>query len=83
MLRRNNIELAGTRPFRDHHRYIQKDINDLVMAASSSGADALITTGKDAVKMKDLEFTVPCFVAEIETVIDAADEFRQLVLTSS
>jgi tetraacyldisaccharide 4'-kinase len=83
MLRRNNIELAGTRAFQDHHRYTQKDINDLVIAASSSGADALLTTAKDAVKLKDLKFTLPCFVAEIETVIDAADEFSQLVLTSS
>ena len=82
-LARNEIVLTGKKAFRDHHRYIQDDIDDLSKAAESCGAEALLTTGKDAVKLHDLKFDLPCFIVEIETVVDDADEFKQLVLTSS
>jgi tetraacyldisaccharide 4'-kinase len=82
-LRRDGIEVTGTRAFRDHHRYTQADINDLEKAAAASGADALLTTGKDAVKLQELKFSLPCFVVEIETTVQDSDEFKQLLLTSS
>jgi tetraacyldisaccharide 4'-kinase len=81
-LRQNALELAGTKAFRDHHRYTQNDIDDLAKAAAAAGADALLTTGKDAVKLMDLNFTLPCFVVDVETVVNEADEFRRLILTS-
>jgi len=83
LLRANNIETVGTKAFRDHHRYTQKDLDDVATTAAASGADALITTGKDAVKVKDLNLKIPCYVAEAEIVIDEADEFKRLLLTSS
>jgi tetraacyldisaccharide 4'-kinase len=82
-LRRSQIEVTGTKAFRDHHRYSQDDLDELVKVAAASGAVALLTTGKDVVKLKGLKSTLPCFVAEAETTIDEADEFRKLILTSS
>ncbi len=38
--------------YRDHHNYSQTDLNDIIEAAS--GLDAIITTEKDAVKLKVL-----------------------------
>ena len=82
MLLQAQIDVVATRPFRDHHRYTQGDIDDLAENARASGAEALLTTAKDAVKLLDLKFPIPCLVTEIETVVEEVAEFRQLVLTS-
>jgi tetraacyldisaccharide 4'-kinase len=47
-LERRGIHLAGRRAFRDHHRYTHRDIAALEQAAESAGANALVTTEKDA-----------------------------------
>ena len=43
--------LAGFRTFDDHHHYSPSDLDDLAGWAKSQGADALITTQKDLVKI--------------------------------
>ncbi len=52
--------------FRDHHRYESKDVEKLAMALNRSGADYLITTEKDAVKLKGLFEALPILVLEIK-----------------
>ena len=47
-LERWGVHLAGQRAFRDHHRYTHRDIVTLEQAAKSAGANALVTTEKDA-----------------------------------
>jgi len=42
--------------FKDHYRYAQNDIDIIVQQAALPKADCLITTFKDAVKIKDLDF---------------------------
>ena len=73
---------TAERKFPDHHRYTQADIESLQQQARDSGAAALITTAKDAVKLTDLRFDIPCFVAEIDVRIDHRDAFRDLVLST-
>jgi tetraacyldisaccharide-1-P 4'-kinase len=48
--------------------------------AKQTGAMALVTTAKDAVKLKGMAFSLPCYVLEIEININEADEFQKLVL---
>ncbi|MBN1442613.1 MAG: tetraacyldisaccharide 4'-kinase [Planctomycetes bacterium] len=45
------VELAGWRAFRDHHRYTRRDLEGLQREALRVGADALVMTQKDAVKI--------------------------------
>src|SRR5436305_11830498 len=45
--------VAGTRSFRDHHRYTAADIAAIRDAARIAGAEAVVTTEKDAVKIDD------------------------------
>lgn len=40
--------------FRDHHQYTAQDVKKITEAFELSGADMLITTGKDAVKLRHL-----------------------------
>lgn len=49
-LRTQGLDVAGTKSFRDHHRYTAADIAAIKEAA---GADAIVTTEKDAVKIDD------------------------------
>jgi tetraacyldisaccharide 4'-kinase len=47
-LRRWNVQLVGTKKFRDHHRYTETELHELVVKAQSLGAKSLLTTEKDA-----------------------------------
>ncbi len=82
-LRTQEIELVGERSFRDHHHYLQSDIDEIERLVSESNADALITTAKDAVKLRGLKFEVLCYVAEIETNIDDEAAFREMILSKT
>ena len=78
-LRRAEYELALQKAFMDHHVYSQEEIDLLTREAEKAGATALITTAKDAVKLRALSFAMPCYVLESEIVIDEVEAFRQLL----
>jgi tetraacyldisaccharide 4'-kinase len=52
-LRAHGLSVIATRGFRDHHRYTAADIASLKKAAAASGAEDIVTTEKDAVKIDD------------------------------
>jgi len=79
-LRQLGYELGLERAFADHHAYSQSDVDELNQLAKQTGAMALVTTAKDAVKLKGMAFSLPCYVLEIEININEADEFQKLVL---
>ncbi|MBD3297017.1 MAG: tetraacyldisaccharide 4'-kinase [candidate division Zixibacteria bacterium] len=47
-----DVELTGFRQFPDHHRYSEDEISSIVQSARHAGADWLLTTHKDAVKIR-------------------------------
>jgi tetraacyldisaccharide 4'-kinase len=65
--------------FPDHNRYSQREIDLLIEDARRAGANSLITTAKDAVKLRALSFSLPCYVLEIEPQIENADELMRLI----
>ena len=69
-LRQENFEVMATQTFSDHHFYNQKDIAAIENKARSVSAKTLLTTAKDAVKLRDYEFELPCSVVEIEMIFD-------------
>jgi tetraacyldisaccharide 4'-kinase len=81
-LRRARYELALERSFPDHHVYSQEEIDAITRSAKDAGAEFLVTTAKDAVKLRALEFSIPCYVVEIEIEIDNSDAFGRLVSKS-
>jgi len=79
-----HLELAGyksvfQKSFKDHQVYTQNDITQLENAAKEAGAQSLLTTAKDAVKLQDLSFDIPCFSIEIEMKIENEVELRRLI----
>jgi tetraacyldisaccharide 4'-kinase len=77
------IKPAHTRAFPDHHVYTQREIDTLSSEARSRGAQALVTTAKDAVKLRSLNFQLPCYVLEIEIIFDEEDELLDQVRKAS
>jgi tetraacyldisaccharide 4'-kinase len=71
---------VGTREFDDHHDYDEADIGQLVGAARFNGAEVLVTTEKDWVKLSRFEgkFPVPVLRAELSLRFHADDEARLL-----
>ncbi len=50
-LRGLGVRLAGARRFPDHHRFRRRDLEEIVLDARQRGADALVTTEKDLVRI--------------------------------
>ena len=79
LLQREGLVITDKRVFRDHHRYTQADVSSIEEAAGKAGASALLTTAKDAVKLRHLQVGLPCYVAEINIEIQPAGEFRKII----
>jgi tetraacyldisaccharide 4'-kinase len=77
-VRRDGFELCHTRAFKDHHAYTQADVETVSREAVARGARALLTTAKDAVKLRGFDFALPCYVVEAGLEFD--DEARLLGL---
>jgi tetraacyldisaccharide 4'-kinase len=75
----NRYSLVYRKSFLDHYIYKQKDIDILVQEAKEHGAEALLTTAKDAVKLGSFEFKLPCYVVETAVEIDQEAEMIELI----
>lgn len=70
---------TGFKAFRDHHRYTPHDIADLVKTAADTGAEALLTTTKDFVKLKSLPTgNLPLLALDFE--LTPEDAFHNFIM---
>lgn len=76
---RSGFDLTYRRAFTDHHAYTQRDADEMVREAKARGAEALLTTAKDAVKLRSIRFDLPCFVVEIEFEFENEQTLRKLL----
>jgi tetraacyldisaccharide-1-P 4'-kinase len=44
--------LTGRRAFADHHRYSDREVDEIAAAAAASGAQVMLTTEKDLVRLR-------------------------------
>lgn len=79
LLQREGYNVVGARSFRDHHNYTTADVDQLSKEAQSSGAQTLLTTAKDAVKLRSMNFELRCYSVDIAVEIEGADLLRDLV----
>ena len=78
-LDREGQTLSYSRAFPDHHWYQQADVDKVVAEARRRGAVAMVTTEKDAVKLRSLRFEIPCYVVRIEIKVDDEGRLRELI----
>jgi tetraacyldisaccharide 4'-kinase len=79
-LGRWGLPLAGTRAFRDHHRFTPADLAQLERAAAEKSADALVCTEKDIFTLCDItSLRVPIYAACISMVVDDEERFWESI----
>jgi tetraacyldisaccharide 4'-kinase len=83
LLKRDGFRLAHTQVFRDHHTYTQSDINRVVQHSIAVGAQFLLTTAKDEVKLRSLDFALPCCAVDISIEIENAEKLQTLIAVAA
>jgi tetraacyldisaccharide 4'-kinase len=74
------LTICGQAIFADHHRYTRRDISAVKRAAKQAGANAFVTTEKDAQNLTGLEFDeTPLYVAVIDLVVTPEADFRNVL----
>lgn len=79
LLSHGGYQLCHTEAFRDHHIYTQNDINRVVRESITRGAQVLLTTAKDEVKLRSLSFELPCYAVDIAIEINEKEKLIALI----
>jgi len=67
-LARAGVNIVGFKGFKDHHGYSGEDLKKLVRDAKNAGAQGLITTEKDMVKLKQMVCDFPLMALRMSVV---------------
>jgi tetraacyldisaccharide 4'-kinase len=69
------VEILGHRIFRDHFAYRDKDVLNLISEAQAAGADFIVTTEKDSVRIPFIKRPgIPFYVLKIDLEITGQEE---------
>lgn len=75
------INIVGEHFFADHHWFNQDDLDRVTRAARDAGADAIVITEKDAVRLEGLvPGDVPIYAAQLEIQSDDEVRLKSLLL---
>jgi tetraacyldisaccharide 4'-kinase len=67
--------------FPDHHAYSQEDVDTVLQTARDTGADAIITTEKDAVRLEGFSYgDIPVYAAQLEIQSEEEVRLKSLLL---
>ena len=81
ILRDSQIQPKFFKSFPDHHPYTLQDIKELEARAIKEGAKFILLPEKDAVKLKDMKFTLPFFKVVIELeILEGRETFNKKLL---
>jgi tetraacyldisaccharide 4'-kinase len=70
------LPICGRAVFADHHRYAERDMLTIKQAGAKAGANAFVTTEKDAQNLWGLKFDeVPLYISVIDLVISPENDF--------
>jgi tetraacyldisaccharide 4'-kinase len=73
-LEARGLKIASRRIFADHHRYKQRDVDNLLVAARKAGAGTFITTEKDLVRLGSLSLGFGDQLQTAELTVEFDDE---------
>lgn len=79
-LRALGWDVVGQISFADHHWFDERDVARVESAARASGATAVITTEKDAVRLADLNRTMTWVYVPLRVALTPEEQFRGWVL---
>jgi tetraacyldisaccharide 4'-kinase len=82
-VREAGSEIAGRAFFPDHHFFSAADLAEATGRAGAAGADALVTTAKDAVRLPAGSWPLPLLVFRIQAEIADEPRLRARLLASA
>jgi tetraacyldisaccharide 4'-kinase len=75
------VQIANQNYFSDHHDYSTNDLIAIESRAKQAGAKCIVTTEKDAVKLKGHAFDMPVYAVRIALeVLEGQEEWNHLLL---
>lgn len=81
-LREGGAQIVYTRRFLDHYRFTSDDLREVYAEAAKSGAEFIVTTEKDAVRIlpADQNPTLPLYYLRLEIeILRGASDFKEAV----
>jgi len=80
-LEQRGASIVDNNRFADHHRYSQQEIIDIVNKSKEIGAEAIITTEKDAVRFPKLDRRdVPIYFLRVDIeILTGEEDFRDCI----
>ena len=77
----SGINIVSENLFADHRAFTQEDVDRINRASSEAGADAILTTEKDAIRLAGLRFgDIPVYAAQLEIQSDDEVRLKSLLL---
>ena len=73
-------DIKDKRPFPDHHNYTENEILEMEREALASGAEWLLTTEKDMVRIPDVNLTIPLYALTVRVRIVSGMELLESAL---
>jgi tetraacyldisaccharide-1-P 4'-kinase len=80
MLGEQGAVLAANVRFRDHHQITRRDLDEVLRKSVLAGADAVITTEKDAVKLTAGAEALPLRVLRVAMVVSDEIAFASAIV---
>ncbi len=73
------LEVVGIYEYIDHYSYTQSDVDTICSLAAAKSASFIITTTKDAVKLKNYNFTIPAAAVSIKMRISDEERLIRII----
>lgn len=80
---RTCASVAGISGFPDHHPFNLDELRGVLERARAAGADAVVTTAKDAMRLPALDADPPLLVLRVKAEVADLERFRALVLAAA
>ncbi|MDD5087633.1 MAG: tetraacyldisaccharide 4'-kinase [bacterium] len=79
ILKNMRINVVGGRAFRDHHHFCHRDIRQVIHSAIHAGAQAIVTTAKDAIRLPEWTGELPLRVLDVTMEFSPAERIREVL----
>ena len=78
-IKEQGADIIYTKRFLDHHRFSKGEIKTVFMEALASGADMILTTEKDAVRLPNIFPKIPLYYLRLEIdILSNEEDFNSL-----
>ena len=75
----NSLEIIGARFFRDHHAFRLQELESIAIEAVAQGAEAVVTTEKDRVRIGAWDYPVPLLVVGLEMCFNEPNRVYEML----